>query len=812
MNIKCPHCGTEYEAEEKDLYRYTKCSVCGEGFVAGADTSVIASDDKPNGPADSPRSGKFAPRRVQGASSRAERIAIPGRFARPQDDTDAVPSPDGPKTKSRMKKVLVLFGSVVAAIVVGCAVAFGAYQFLGAEPRLNRGIAYYEKGLYPNAYKLLLPLARKGNAKAQLYVGDCLANGQGVFMDTEEAVKWYRLAADQELPEAQHRMFACCMDGVGIERNPANAAKWCRKAAEAGHGDAMFDMGMLYVSGTGVEENAKGAFRWFRKGAERGHTMCLYKFGQCYKLGFGVEKDEDEASKWQNKAVAEWRTNANAGDTSAMRKLADLYMSGDVVELDKEEAVKWFRKGAELGDEKSQYELATCYHKGVGVEEDQEESAKWMLKSAEKGTDRIVQWAMGRYYQEGWGVEKNSAEAVKWFERSAKKGFALAKYYLAMCYMNGDGVNKDESKAGELLKDAAAAGCDEAKDELARINREREERNRRLAAEKAEKNVRLKRLVTIEDRVEERARRVNDILNGKLSDEWAGFNASKISTTDSSASVKEEDIARRLSEKLSDADSLEAIEIAIKNATSEANRLQARLDKINDIKEVYDAKELESRKETCSPCNGTGAIVCARCKGNGEVLIKVKKPCPTCVVCARCQGNGEVLTCVGTVDDDDDLYGGLTASDSGRKGKVRRDVVCSTCNGSGLTASYSVRKGQVRRHVVCSTCNGNGRVRRKCGSCGGKKKLAIEEPGRLRRYERCNECNGSGFGYPEECPKCGGDKKLEVWQTCGTCQGRCEVVNGRKETCPVCKGKGKLKCERCDGRGFTYRPKDSVGN
>lgn len=767
MNIKCPHCGTEYEAEEKDLYRYTKCSVCGEGFVAGADTSVIASDDKPYGPADSPRSGKFAPRRVQGASSRAERIAIPGRFARPQDDTDAVPSPDGPKTKSRMKKVLVLFGSVVAAIVVGCAVAFGAYLFFGVDPRLNRGIAYYEKGLYPKAYKLLLPLARKGNAKAQLYVGDCFANGQGVFMDTDEAIKWYRLAADQELPEAQHRMFACCMDGVGIERNTANAAKWCRKAAEAGHGDAMFDMGMLYVSGTGVEQNAKGAFRWFRKGAECGHTMCLYKFGQCYKLGFGVEKDEDEASKWQNKAVAAWRANANAGDTSAMRRLANLYMNGDVVELDKEEAVKWFRKGAELGDETAQFELARCYHLGNGVEEDQEEAAKWMLKAAEKGTFREVQSGMGVYYLEGWGVERNVIEAVKWFERSAKKGYPFAKHCLAMCYMNGNGVKKDEEKAEELLEDAADAGCKEAKDELSRINREREERNRRLAAEKAEKNEWLKRLVTIEDRVDELARRVNDILNGKLSGEWAGFDASKISTTDSSVSVKEENIARRLSEKLSDADSLEAIEIAIKNATSESNRLQARLDKINDVKEVYDAKELESRKETCSPCNGTGAIVCARCKGNGEVLVKGKKPCPTCVGCRY----------------DDDYY-----------------------------TSGSERRGQIRKSVTCSTCNGHGQIRRKCGSCGGKKRVAIEERGRLRRYENCAACDGSGYGYPEICPKCDGNKKYDVWQTCGTCQGRGEVMNGSKVTCPVCEGKGKLKCERCDGRGFTYRPKDSVGN
>ena len=43
MNIKCPHCGTEYEVEKKDMYRYTKCEVCGKGFVVGSETSMLSS-------------------------------------------------------------------------------------------------------------------------------------------------------------------------------------------------------------------------------------------------------------------------------------------------------------------------------------------------------------------------------------------------------------------------------------------------------------------------------------------------------------------------------------------------------------------------------------------------------------------------------------------------------------------------------------------------------------------------------------------------------------------------------------------------
>ena len=40
MNVRCPHCGTEYDVEKKEMYRYVKCEACGKGFVAGAATSL----------------------------------------------------------------------------------------------------------------------------------------------------------------------------------------------------------------------------------------------------------------------------------------------------------------------------------------------------------------------------------------------------------------------------------------------------------------------------------------------------------------------------------------------------------------------------------------------------------------------------------------------------------------------------------------------------------------------------------------------------------------------------------------------------
>lgn len=36
MDIKCPHCGAEYDIEQREFGKYVTCQVCGKGFVAGA--------------------------------------------------------------------------------------------------------------------------------------------------------------------------------------------------------------------------------------------------------------------------------------------------------------------------------------------------------------------------------------------------------------------------------------------------------------------------------------------------------------------------------------------------------------------------------------------------------------------------------------------------------------------------------------------------------------------------------------------------------------------------------------------------------
>ena len=53
-------------------------------------------------------------------------------------------------------------------------------------------------------------------------------------MDLQEAVKWYRKAAEQGYSAAQFNLGVCYDNGDGVDKNPSKAKYWYRKAADNG--------------------------------------------------------------------------------------------------------------------------------------------------------------------------------------------------------------------------------------------------------------------------------------------------------------------------------------------------------------------------------------------------------------------------------------------------------------------------------------------------------------------------------------------------------------------------------------------------
>ena len=99
------------------------------------------------------------------------------------------------------------------------------------------------------------------------------AFGEGVLKDDAEAVKWYRLAAEQGQANAQYALGLSYGAGLGgVLEDHAEAVKWFRLAAEQGVASAQYTLGLSYAAGLGgVLEDSVLAHMWFNIAGANGN-------------------------------------------------------------------------------------------------------------------------------------------------------------------------------------------------------------------------------------------------------------------------------------------------------------------------------------------------------------------------------------------------------------------------------------------------------------------------------------------------------------------------------------------------------------
>jgi TPR repeat protein len=129
----------------------------------------------------------------------------------------------------------------------------------------------------------------------------CYYHGAGVVRDEVEALKWFRLAANQGLAVAQDNVGCFYARGKGgMAKDKVEALNWYHLAADQGHADAQYSVGYCYDNGKGgVAEDKVEALKWYRLAADQGHAIAQYHVGYFYDYGEGgVEEDKGEALEW----------------------------------------------------------------------------------------------------------------------------------------------------------------------------------------------------------------------------------------------------------------------------------------------------------------------------------------------------------------------------------------------------------------------------------------------------------------------------------------------------------------------------------
>ncbi len=320
--------------------------------------------------------------------------------------------------------------------------------------------------LFPERDKLsdLLPLAEKGDARAQFQLGTKYLRGRGVNKDPAEALRWLRAAGDQGFVKAQLYLGNYCADvasddtsalewfrraaanlsdrdgvigarkaGVIISRDASRAreaAAYFRRAAERGDPQAQVLLGTLYLDGSGLDRNFADGLKWIERAATERYVLPKYVLTFIFAEGFGTPPDVQEAAArlsgvrkvrtdaqasyfiatfyqrgfWaekENRPILSWLFKHMGFDDEAIRRYFERRRIGSSYRwADEERAIAWYRKAAEAGDIGAEVNLGIIHFNPKGSNWDCAEGMKWTRKAADRG-DPTAQFNLGYLFLQG---------------------------------------------------------------------------------------------------------------------------------------------------------------------------------------------------------------------------------------------------------------------------------------------------------------------------------------------------------------------------------------------------------------------------
>ena len=125
----------------------------------------------------------------------------------------------------------------------------------GEAQNLTFGMILHNKFQYEKALRHFVPLAEKGDPKAQFYLGLMYDNGQGLPQDFAKSFNWWLKAAEQGNAAAQYNLGVMYNKGQSVPQNCAKSVIWYRKAAEQGIAPAQHNLGVAYYNGKCVTQD-----------------------------------------------------------------------------------------------------------------------------------------------------------------------------------------------------------------------------------------------------------------------------------------------------------------------------------------------------------------------------------------------------------------------------------------------------------------------------------------------------------------------------------------------------------------------------
>ncbi|MBO1927120.1 SEL1-like repeat protein [Thiomicrorhabdus sp. 6S2-11] len=147
------------------------------------------------------------------------------------------------------------------------------------------GMEYYSNGIFPQNNERFVRLLE---AAAKLGFVDASVNLAFYFKDSgnsEEALKWTRFGAENNIPQSQHNLAIMHKEGYHETVNLSNYIYWLEKAAESNYAPSLANLAHAYLSGIGVNVDYDKHIELLEKAAEIGDPNSIHFLAEYYYFG-----------------------------------------------------------------------------------------------------------------------------------------------------------------------------------------------------------------------------------------------------------------------------------------------------------------------------------------------------------------------------------------------------------------------------------------------------------------------------------------------------------------------------------------------
>lgn len=278
--------------------------------------------------------------------------------------------------------------------------------YRGPDPAMGDG--YVDPADLQDMVEELLPAGWSGDVGAQCCVGIAYRLGLGVARDPEEAVRWFRLAADKGDGDACIHLGHMYCRGEFVDGPDHEAAlRWFGAAAGRGNRRGFFSLAGMYHNGAGgLRPDRVRAIEFVRQAAALGHPEAWNSLGVACYGGDGVERNEEKAIRCLQSA-------ATLGSWNGAYNLGVLCADGRVVVEPHPDRIGWLLVAEEGGYEPAEAALTALDHWEDELKQSRKQPARCIPRSR-GGSPPPLRDDLGLRFVGGRGHHQDPVDAIRW--------------------------------------------------------------------------------------------------------------------------------------------------------------------------------------------------------------------------------------------------------------------------------------------------------------------------------------------------------------------------------------------------------------